>query len=94
MPEGLRIHKGLEGRPSFRFLFDGKPVTAYTGESVAGALWAAGIKALRRGPVDQGPRGMFCVMGLCQECLVEVDGQSVEACRLEASEGLVVSREP
>jgi predicted molibdopterin-dependent oxidoreductase YjgC len=94
MPEGLRIRNGLEGRPSFRFLFDGKPVTAYAGESVAAALWAAGIRTLRHGPVDQGPRGMFCVIGLCQECVVEVEGRSVEACRLPASEGLVVSREP
>jgi D-hydroxyproline dehydrogenase subunit gamma len=94
MPQGLRIGEGLGGRRSLRFRFEGQPVVAYEGESVATALLASGIRKLRRNPVDGGPRGVFCAMGLCQECLVEVEGSAVEACRLAVTEGLEVSRLP
>jgi sarcosine oxidase subunit alpha len=94
MPLSLRIGEGLAGRHSFSFLFEDEAVTAHEGESVATALLAKGVRRLRNAPVDQGPRGLFCVMGLCQECLVEVEGGAVEACRLVATEGLVVRRLP
>jgi len=72
------------------FLVNGEPVRGRPGESVAVALMRSGRMALRVGPVDGGARGMFCGMGLCQECAVRVDGQVVEACRLDVTEGLVV----
>jgi len=81
---------GLGFHIEVSFSVDGAIVTGRAGESVAVALMRAGRLALRKGPVDHGARGMFCGMGLCQECAVRVGGQVVEACRLEVREGLVV----
>ena len=53
--------------------FEGEPVQARAGESVAAALTAHGIRGFRvtRSTAE---RGVFCGMGVCQDCLVEVDG--------------------
>lgn len=72
------------------FHFDGQPVQAHEGETVAIALLRAGHLTLRTAPADQAPRGLFCCMGLCQECAVIIDGRATEACRQIATEGLVV----
>ena len=72
------------------FSFDGRPVLAFEGESVACALFAAGIRTLRRSPREGQARGMFCLMGSCQECVVWVDGRRVAACQEPVQEGLVV----
>jgi len=78
--------------PQFKFLFDGQPVLAHQGETVLAALMRAGIKHLRNAPTDGSPRGAFCCMGLCQECVVLVDGSIVESCRQLVADGLVVTR--
>lgn len=78
-------------RTHVEFVFDGRSVSAPAGESVAAALFAAGIKTLRRSPRDQAPRGMFCLMGSCQECLVMINGRRVLACRTAVEPGLVVA---
>ena len=88
---GLRIPCYAQGRRAVTILFDGRPVEALAGESVAAALWAAGIRTLRRAPRDSGARAPFCMMGLCQECVVEMDGQLTEACRLRVADGLSIS---
>jgi predicted molibdopterin-dependent oxidoreductase YjgC len=74
-----------------RFRFEGAEVTAAVGQSVAAALWAAGIRTLGRNPSDGTARGMLCAMGSCQECVVVVDGERTEACRVVARDGLVVT---
>lgn len=92
MPGSLRVDDRPAGRRPLRFMFEGLPVDAFEGETVAVALLAAGIKMLRQGIGASGPRGLFCTVGHCQECLVSVDGQAVEACRLPARDGLDVKR--
>lgn len=72
------------------FRFDGREVQAPAGMSVAAALLADGTVYLRDAPADAAPRGAFCMMGVCQECVVLVDGVPVEACRLPAAAGLDV----
>lgn len=72
------------------FLFDGRAIRAFEGESVACALFAAGIRALRRSPRNDEARGMFCLMGSCQECVVWADGRRVAACQEPVREGLDV----
>lgn len=73
-----------------RFFFDGRPIDAHAGESVASALLAAGIRALRASPRAGQPRGAFCWMGLCQECTVVADGVRRPACRLDVRAGMRV----
>lgn len=73
------------------FTFDGAPVAAHAGESVAVALLRAGHLHLRDAPEDGAARGAFCCMGLCQECVVQVNGAVVESCRQPVEAGLAVS---
>lgn len=85
----LRI-AGVERGTAVRFLFDDRPVSAHAGESVAAALYASGIRTLRSSPQDGAPRGMFCLMGSCQECLVWVGARKLPSCQVSVSEGLCV----
>jgi D-hydroxyproline dehydrogenase subunit gamma len=77
-------------RPSFSFLVDGEPVEARAGETVAAALLAAGRRELRRTAGRDEPRGLYCVMGVCWECAVLIDGRTVRACVVPAAPGLSV----
>ena len=61
-------------------VFDGREVEAYEGETIGMALWAAGTRAIRASSQAGEPRGMFCAMGICYECLVDLDGRPVRAC--------------
>jgi len=72
------------------FTFDGKSLIAYEGESLAAALMRAKLLHLSDSPADGAPRGVFCCMGLCQECVVQVDGKTIESCRLPVSKDLQV----
>ncbi len=92
MTAAPRIEAGVTRSRRVRFAFDGRAIEAHAGESVAAALLAAGVRTLRRAPVDGGPRGAFCLIGVCQECVVEIDGRRVEACRATVHEGLDVKR--
>ncbi len=90
---GLRIARhGADAREAVHFTFDGEPVPAFQGESIGAALWAVGYRALRYSPVLGMPRGMFCVMGSCQECVVLVDGETRTACNTPVQAGLAVRR--
>ncbi len=72
---------------------DGEPVAAAPGDSVAAAMLASGVAEFRRAPVDGGPRGPWCAMGVCFECLVEIDGEpNRQACMTPVREGLCVAR--
>jgi thioredoxin reductase/bacterioferritin-associated ferredoxin len=66
------------------------------GQTVAAALTAAGVRELRetRRGLDGEGRGIFCGMGVCQDCLVTVDGApNSRACMMQARPGLVVARQ-
>ena len=71
--------------------FDGQPVPACEGDSVAAALLAAGLVALRTTPGGAEPRGPYCMMGVCFDCLVEIDGAAnKQACMTPVRDGMVV----
>ena len=68
---------------------DGKAVTAFPGDSVAAALLAAGVVACRTTPVSGAPRAPYCMMGVCFECLVTIDGVgSRQACLARVRDGM------
>ena len=72
------------------FFMDGKPVIFSSGQSIAEALLANGITAVRQ-TVKGNSRGIFCNMGICGECRVIVEGvPNISACQEPAREGLVV----
>ena len=79
---------------SIKIEFDGTVVEAVEGDTVAGAIMAAGISDLREAPVSGAPRGPYCMMGVCFECLVEIDGIGhQQACLLSVKNGMIIKRE-
>jgi len=73
--------------------FDGRPLEARRGESLAAALTAHGVRVLRT-TRTRSPRGLFCGMGVCQDCLVEVDGRpNQRACMIKVERPLVARSE-
>jgi aerobic-type carbon monoxide dehydrogenase small subunit (CoxS/CutS family) len=81
----------LEGRQPLTIEVDGEPVPAFAGETVATVLLALGRRTFRH--TEQGaPRGIFCGMGICFDCLVTVDGvDNVRACLTPVAEGMVIT---
>jgi glycine/D-amino acid oxidase-like deaminating enzyme len=74
--------------------FDGCPVSALPGETVAAALSAAGVLAYRR-TSSGAPRGLWCGMGACFDCLVTIDGRpNQRACLAKVVPGMVVESAP
>jgi predicted molibdopterin-dependent oxidoreductase YjgC len=77
-----------------RFTFEGRAIEARTGDSLAAALLAAGVIDLRDTPVGGRPRGPYCLMGVCFDCLVEVDGEANrQACMTPVAAGMTVRRQ-
>jgi hypothetical protein len=71
------------------FYFDGRPIPAREGDSAAAALLAAGVLATRRTAASGAPRGPYCMMGVCFDCLAVVDGQGgVQLCLTQARDGM------
>jgi len=69
---------------------DGEPLRAAAGQSIAAALLAAGRKSLRSSPSGE-PRGLYCGIGVCQECRVQADGRVVRACVTPVTAGMRVT---
>lgn len=81
------------GETTVTLTFEGRALTARRGETVAATLAAHGIKALRTTRSGE-PRGLFCGMGVCQECLVEIDGRpNRRACMTSVSGPMRVVRQ-
>jgi hypothetical protein len=74
------------------FSFDGREVGFVGGQTVGAALIAAGTYSWRTTRRHQRPRGLFCGIGVCFDCLITVDGvPNQRACLIEASPEMVVS---
>lgn len=68
---------------------DGRAVGAREGDSVAAALLAAGTVSCRTTPVSGAPRAPYCMMGVCFDCLVTVDGTpNVQGCMTRVRDGM------
>ena len=73
--------------------FDGRPVPVGSGQTVGAALWAAGYRSWRTTRHAGAPRGLFCGIGACFDCLVTIDGvPGQRACVAPARPGSSVSR--
>ena len=82
---------GVRREAPFEFSFEGEAITAYPGETIGGALMAAGYTTLRTTRQQGKPRGIFCGIGICFDCLVVVDGKpNRQACLIAAQPGMVV----
>jgi predicted molibdopterin-dependent oxidoreductase YjgC len=78
-------------RGSVRIVVDGRPIAASPGDSVAAALLAAGVLACRTTPVSAAPRAPYCMMGVCFDCLLTIDGVgSRQACLTRVRDGMAI----
>jgi hypothetical protein len=70
------------------FSFAGKQIEAEPGQSIGAALLAAGHRSWRTTRIGGAPRGLFCGIGICFDCLVTVNGRpNVRACLAEVRDG-------
>jgi D-hydroxyproline dehydrogenase subunit gamma len=87
-----RLHDA-QARP-LSFTLDGEAAEGREGDSVAAALLALGVTACRTTAVSGTPRGPYCMMGVCFDCLVEIDGVgNRQACLVPLREGMAVARQ-
>ena len=71
-----------------------RDVAVAAGQSVAAAVLSAGLGFCRTTPVSGAPRAPYCMMGVCFDCLMEIDGvANRQACMVEVQEGMVVRRQ-
>jgi predicted molibdopterin-dependent oxidoreductase YjgC len=82
----------VSGSGSRNLLFDGRRVRVEPGQTVGAALWAAGIRSWRTTREAGAPRGLFCGIGVCFDCLVTIDGiPNQRACLVPARPDMVVT---
>jgi len=83
----LNFEKGRK----ITFAFNGKILEGFEGETIAAALHAAGVKSLSHSAENHRPRGLFCAIGNCSSCLMEVNGEpNVRICVESLQEGMEV----
>ena len=81
----------MEEKKTITFTYDGTPITGYEGEPIAIALEAAGIMIHHYTKKNHEPRGIFCAIGRCTDCVMVVDGKpNVRTCITPLKEGMDV----
>ncbi|MFG2297698.1 (2Fe-2S)-binding protein [Streptomyces sp. NPDC048603] len=92
---GGRTPRDLVGgapEAAYAIRFDGREIPAQAGQSIAAALWGAGILAWRTTRDGGSPRGAFCGIGQCYDCLATVNGRpNQRACLVPARPGDTVT---
>jgi len=94
MDNNLRVQHDITRKEPFYIQVNGEQIAAYPGETLAAALLAAGWHMFRHTALSGEPRGMFCGMGLCFDCLITLNGHpNVRACVTFAQPGDIIERQ-
>lgn len=81
----------FERGPLVSFTYDGRPMQGYAGEPIAAALKAEGVMIHRYTMKRHEPRGIFCAIGRCTDCVMVVNGEpNVRTCMTPLAEGMRV----
>lgn len=84
----------LEPGPQVSLTVEGRSISAPLGANLAAVLLANGLRPFRISPADGSPRQAYCMMGVCFECLVEINGQpNQQSCLETVREGMVIRRQ-
>ena len=86
----LRITDYFDRNNKINIIVNDKEIEAYEGECLAVVLFINNIKELRLSPKKKQSRGMFCLMGSCQECVVLIDDKKVISCNVFIKEGMKI----
>ena len=77
-----------------RVTVNGAELQCRAGDSVAAALFAGGMQVCRDTAVGEVPRGPYCMMGVCYDCLVTIDGQAnQQGCMTAVRDGMKIERQ-
>jgi D-hydroxyproline dehydrogenase subunit gamma len=88
------FHKLPDARADITVFVDGAAVTVSAGDSAAAAALLAGTTHTRTTPVSGAARAPYCMMGVCFECLMVIDGTpSRQACLVPVREGMRIERQ-
>ena len=81
-------------QPTVAVMVEGRMVTVPVGASAAAAVLAAGFDSIRETPVDGRERAPYCMMGVCFDCLAEIDGvANRQSCMIEVRPGMQIARQ-
>ncbi len=95
--KNLRIHDHpilgkIPERKKLLIYLNGRKLFAYEGETIAAALYANGIRALRKTEKFKQTRGIFCAIGRCTDCVMIVDGiPNVRTCITPVRNGMKIN---
>ena len=82
------------GAATVTVLIDGKPFQAPQGCTAAAAALLAGATSTRTTAVSEAPRAPYCMMGVCFECLMEIDGKpNQQACLVPVAKAMRINRQ-
>lgn len=94
MHKRLPEWKRKEDAKRVSLTFDGVPIEAREGDTVAAAVLSVDPGFTRRTPVSGAPRAPYCMMGVCFDCLMQIDGvANQQACMTLVREGMAVRRQ-
>jgi len=81
----------LKKRKKVKIIVDGEELDAYKGEMIASALLAHGKKVFRYTKRYREPRGIFCAIGRCTDCVMTVNGiPNIRTCVTPVEEGMKI----
>ncbi len=80
--------------PTVTVNIEGEDVQAPLGETVAATVLVHNLGYTRTTPISGAPRAPLCMMGVCFECLMEIDGvPNIQACQVRVTEGMKIRRQ-
>ena len=86
--------KQYESHEPVSIIFEGKNLDVEIGQTVASALLVGGDMVFRSSVVSGQPRGPYCMMGVCFECLLEIDGiPNQRACMIPVREAMKIKKQ-
>ncbi len=75
-------------------IVDGRQIEAFEGEPIAAALMSAGIRSFRKTVKTDEPRGLYCGIGQCNDCIMEVNGvPNIRTCVTLVEAGMVIRKQ-
>lgn len=84
----------IEEKAKVNIYVDGQELQAYEGDMIAAALIANGINIFRYTKHRHSPRGIYCGIGRCTDCVMVVDGiPNVRTCITPVRDGMVIERQ-
>ena len=89
-----RLHENNPDAELITITFEGEQLQVPAGETVLASVMAAGSGHNRTSPISGAHRAGYCQMGVCFECLMEIDGiPNQQACNMQVRDGMVVIRQ-